>query len=420
LPTRSADEPDELGPSRAAGVRSFAADYLRDPYPHLAQARADAPVFYAPELDMWVVPRYADIEAIFTDPRTFSAAIAQDPVFPLAEQARDTLREGGFRAGATMSNCDPPKHTRIRRHNLRAFSARRTAALEPKVLAKAEELVTRMLTRRRFDLVEEPTFPLPAYMIFTLIGFPPEDTELLKSWCGNRMAFSWGRPSPAEQTAIAADMARYWCYCERFVADRLADPRDDFTSDHVRVHLDDPEALSVDEIIGVIYGLSFAGHETTTNLTSNAVRRLLGHRDQWEALCADPTLIPNAVEEVLRFDTSVVAWRRITTREVRIGGVHVPAGAKLMLLLAAADRDPARFPDPDTFDVRRPDAARHLGFGKGIHFCLGAPLARMQVRIVLELLTRFAPDLALVSPQELTFPSNISFRGPQRLLLQRS
>jgi cytochrome P450 len=398
----------------------FSADYLADPYPRLAEARAETPAFYAADLDMWVVSRYADIEAIFTDPEVFSAAIAQDPVFPLAEQARTTLREGGFRAGATMSNCDPPKHTRIRRHNLRAFSARRTAVLEPRVRAKAEELVTGMLAKRRFDLVEELTYPLPAYMIFTLIGFPPEDTELLKSWCGNRMAFSWGRPSAADQTAIAANMARYWRYCERFVADRIAEPRDDFTSDHARVHLDDPEALSVDEIVGVIYGLSFAGHETTTNLTTNAVRRLLEHRDQWKAICADPTLIPNAVEEILRFDTSVIAWRRITTRAVSIGGVEVPSGAKLMLMLAAADHDPARFPDPDAFDIHGRDAARHLAFGKGIHFCLGAPLARMEVRIVLELLTRQAPDLTPVPDQDLAFPPNIAFRGPRRLVLQRT
>jgi cytochrome P450 len=398
----------------------FCADYLADPYPHLAAARAHTPVFYAAELDMWVVTRYTDIEAIFTDPGTFSAAIAQDPMFPLAEQARITLREGGFRAGATMSNCDPPKHTRIRRHNLRAFSARRTAALEPQVRAKAEELVAAMLTKPRFDLVTDLTYPLPAYMIFTLIGFPPEDTESLKSWCGNRMAFSWGRPSVAEQIEIAGNMARYWRYCEQFVADRIAAPGDDFTSDHVRVHLDDPEALTVDEIVGVIYGLSFAGHETTTNLTTNAVRRLLEHHEQWEAICADPSLIPNAVEEVLRFDTSVVAWRRITTRAASIGGVDVPAEAKLLLMLAAADRDAARFPDPDTFNVHRVDAARHLAFGKGIHFCLGAPLSRMEVRIVLELLTRHAPDLEMVADQELSFPPNIAFRGPQRLLLQRS
>ena len=155
--------------------------------------------------------------------------------------------------------------------------------------AKAEELVAAMLAKPRFDVVTDLTYPLPAYMIFTLIGFPAEDTELLKSWCGNRMAFSWGRPSVAEQIEIAGGMARYWRYCERFVADRIADPVDDFTSDHVRVHLEDPEALAVDEIVGVIYGLSFAGHETTTNLTTNAVRRLLEDREQWAAICADPS-----------------------------------------------------------------------------------------------------------------------------------
>jgi len=172
--------------------------------------------------------------------------------------------------------------------------------------------------------------------------------------------------------------------------------------------------------VGLIYGLSFAGHETTTNLTTNAVRRLLEHPDQWREICADPTLIPGAVEEVLRFDTSVIAWRRITTRAVSIGGVEVPAHAKLMLMLAAADHDPARFPDPDAFDIHRPDAARHLAFGKGIHFCLGAPLARMELRIVLELLTEHAPDLAMAADQDLTFPPNIAFRGPRRLLLERA
>ncbi|MQA13629.1 MAG: cytochrome P450 [Pseudonocardiaceae bacterium] len=402
----------------ASSFDPFAAGYLADPYPHLAAVRDRTPAFYVPELDMWVVTRYADIEAIFSDVETFSARIAQDPVFPLAEQARAALVEGGFRAGATMSNCDPPKHTRIRRHNMRAFSARRISVLEPKVAAKAEELVGRMLAAERFDAVAGLTYPLPAYMIFTLIGFPPRDTEMLKSWCGNRMAFSWGRPSPAEQAEIAVGMARYWRYCEQFVSDRLADPQDDFTSDHLAVHRADPEALTLDEITGVIYGLSFAGHETTTNLTSNAIRRLLEHRDQWEALCADPSLISGAVEEVLRYDTSVVAWRRVTTRPTRIGEVEVGAEAKLMLLLAGSGRDPARFAAPDTFDVRRVDAARHLAFGRGIHFCLGAPLARMEVRIVLELLTRLAPDLELVPDQVFTFPPNISFRGPQQLWLQ--
>ncbi len=399
-------------------VDPLSAEFLADPYAALNPLREAGPVFHSPVLDMWVVTRHADIEAIFRDPATFSAAIAQDPLHPLADETRAVLATG-FRAGATMSNADPPKHTRIRRHNLRSFSARRIAAVEPLVRAKATKLLDDLLSEREFDLVEGLTFPLPAWMIFSFLGFPSEDTELLKSWCGNRTLFSWGRPSVDEQVEIAQNMVRYWQYCERFVDGRIADPVDDFTSDLVRVHLADAAELARDEIVGIVYGLSFAGHETTTNLTTNAVRRLLEHPEAWKALCAEPGLIENAVEEVLRFDTSVIAWRRITTRPVEIGGVAVPEGARLLLSLASAGHDPAAFPDPETFDIRREGVRDHLAFGKGIHFCLGAPLARIEVRTVLELLTARAPDLELVPDQQLTFPPNVSFRGPQSLRLRR-
>ena len=389
--------------------------YLADPYPLLAELPA---AFHAPGLDMWVLTRFADIEAVFRDPATFSPSIAQDPMFPLSDAARAALGPD-FPLPKTMSNAEPPVHTRIRRFSLQAFSARRTAALEPRVRAAAVELVDALPASGPFDLVAGLSHPLPAFMIFTLIGFPPEDTELLKSWCGNRMAFSWGHPTPRAQLEIAGNMRRYWTYCAEFVQGRIAEPRDDFTSDLVRIHLADPTQLSPLEITSVIYGLSFAGHETTTNLTSNAVRRLLEHRDQWGELCADPSLIPNAVEEVLRFDTSVIAWRRITTRAVRIGEVDIPAGARLLLLLGGAGRDAERFPEPERFDVHRPDAARHVAFGKGVHFCLGAPLARMEARIVLELLTAAAPDLELVPGQRFDFPANVSFRGPEQLWLRR-
>jgi cytochrome P450 len=398
-----------------ASFNPFDPAYLADPYPQLAESPA---AFYAPELDMWVLTRFDDLDAVFRDPVTYSASIVQDPLFPLSQAARAELGPD-FPLPRTMSNADPPDHSRIRRINLQAFSARRTAALEPRVRAAAAELIDALPTTGSFDLVAGLSHPLPAFMIFALIGFPAADTELLKSWCGDRMAFSWGHPEPAEQLEIAGKMRRYWEYCTRFVAGRIAEPCDDFTSDLVRIHLADPGQLSPLEITSIAYGLSFAGHETTTNLTSNAIRRLLENRDQWDALCADPALIPNAVEEVLRFDTSVIAWRRRTTRAVRVGDTDIPAGARLLLMLGGAGRDAARFPDPERFDVHREDAGRHLAFGKGIHFCLGAPLARMEVRIVLELLTAAAPDLELVGDQRLDFPPNVSFRGPSQLWLRR-
>ncbi|GAA2884957.1 cytochrome P450 [Pseudonocardia halophobica] len=408
--------PDTRGCPVRADVDPFDPAYLADPYPLLAELREHEPVAYLPVLDMWAVTRHADIDAVFRDPATFSASIAQDPIFPPAREAREVL--AGFRAAPTMSNCDPPKHTRIRRHTARAFSARRIAVVEPAIRAKAGELIAAMLREPEADVVESLTFPLPASMIFTLIGFPPGDTEMLRGWCGNRTAFSWGRPTVEEQTGIARNMVRYWRYCEDFVHARLADPADDYTSDLLRAHLADPEDLTVDEIVNVVYGLSFAGHETTTNLTTNGLRRLLEDRSRWEALCADPALIPAAVEEVLRYDTSVIAWRRRTTRPVSVGGVDLPEGARLLLLLGAAGRDPRAHPEPDTFDLRR-EPRPHLAFGKGVHFCLGAPLARSEFRILLELLLAAAPDLELVPDQELRFSPNVSFRGPRRLLVRR-
>jgi cytochrome P450 len=391
-------------------------DYLADPYPTLSAVRDEVPVFFAPEVDMWVVTRYDDIEAIFRDPGTFSAAIGQRPVFPMSSEAREIL-DKGFHAFPVMSDCDPPRHTRIRKHNMSGFSSRRIAKLEPRVWAKATEMFDE-IRPGLVDLVSTVTYPLPAYMIFTFIGFPEEDMDTLKRWCGNRMLFSWGRPSAALQAKIAANMVYYWRYCENFVAERARSPQDDFTSDLIRIHQEAPDTLSLHEITNVAYGLSFAGHETTTNFTSNAIRRLLTHREQWDALVADRALIANAIEETLRYDSSIISWRRITTRPVTIGGVDIPAGAKLMLLLGAAGRDPHHFTAPEEFDIHRADARRHLAFGKGIHYCIGAALARMEARIVLDLLATRTPEAAIVPDQRYTFPANISFRGPQRLLVE--
>lgn len=391
-------------------------EYIADPYPIHSAVREEAPAFYAAAIDMWVITRYDDIDAVLKDPGTFSAAVGQKPVFPMSAEAQDILKKG-FRAYPVMSDCDPPRHTRIRKHNMTGFSPRRIAALEPKVWAKATELVD-AIKPGQVDLVSALTYPLPAYMIFTFIGFPDEDMDMLKSWCGNRIAFSWGRPSGDEQREIATNMTHYWEYCENFVAERAARPVDDFTSDLIRIREENPEALSLEDITNVAYGLSFAGHETTTSFTGNAIRQLLANPEQWAAICSDRGLISKAVEELLRYDSSIPAWRRVTTRAVDVGGVEIPAEAKVLILLGAANRDPKHFEDPETFDIRRVDSRRHLAFGKGIHYCIGAPLARMEARIALDLLAQRAPDMRLTQDQDFDFPANVSFRGPRSLLVE--
>jgi cytochrome P450 len=402
-----------------AGFRPFDEEYLADPYPVLARLRREQPVSWSAELEMWVVTRWADVDHVFRHPETFSAAIAQDPILPLEPQARAVLAEG-FHPVKVMSNLDPPEHARIRRHNMTGFSPRRLRSLEPQIRAMAVELVDQVATSLAagpVDLVARLCFPLPAFTIFRLLGFPDDDAEMLKGWCGNRMAFSWGLPTPDEQVEIATQMKAYWGYCERFVDHRSRNPADDFTSDLLAIHHADPATLSVREITSIVYGLSFAGHETTTNLLANTIRQLLTHRHHWDELVADASLVPAAVEEGLRYDSSVIAWRRITTRATELGGVSLPQGARLLLMLASANRDPDRFADPDRFDPHRPDAGHHLSFGKGIHYCLGAVLARLQVRIVLEELTARVPALTLTE-QAWRFHPNVSFRGPRHLLVQ--
>jgi cytochrome P450 len=213
-------------------------------------------------------------------------------------------------------------------------------------------------------------------------------------------------------------MAAFWRYAEALVGSRAERPRDDLTSDLLRARAGDLPALNHQEVTQIVYELLFAGHETTTGLIGNALRRLLTERQAWGEICRDPALIPNAIEEVLRFDTSVIAWRRQTTQAAEIGGVPVPADANLLLLLGSANRDPAVFEDPDRFDVHRRNAKEHLSFGQGAHYCLGAPLARLEARVVLEELSARLPSLRLVPGQTLRFQPNTTFRGPLSLLVE--
>jgi cytochrome P450 len=256
---------------------------------------------------------------------------------------------------------------------------------------------------------------LPATVVFSFIGVPKEDYAQLKVWCGYRAKLAWGRPAPEEQLEHARHMTAYRRYLRELVAAKADNRADDFTSALLAIHDEEPEALTHEEIASILFSLSFAGHETTNYLIGNLLRRLLEDQARWRAVASDPTLIPGAVEETLRFDPSVPVWRRITKRPVVVAGTQIPEGAKLFLWLAAAGRDPDVFADPEVFDLRRENAKHHLAFGKGIHFCIGSALGKLEARLALEALTNRFPDLRLVADQRLSFHPNISFRGPQEL-----
>jgi cytochrome P450 len=287
--------------------------------------------------------------------------------------------------------------------------------MEPVIRGLTADLLDAVDATAPFDVVDALSFPLPAITIFSLMGVPERDWQQMKQWCGSRASLGWGKPGPEEQVEVATAMVAYRRYLRELVADKAVQPSDDLASALVAIHHDDPDELTLEEAASILFSLSFAGHETTNNLIANAIQRLLEHREAWDAITADPSLIAGAVDEILRFDTSVPVWRRVATRDTIVDGVEIPAGAKLYLWLAATGRDPQRWPEPDRLDIARADAHRHLAFGKGIHFCLGANLAKLETRIAIEELAVRFPSLALVAGQRLTYHPNISFRGPQHL-----
>ena len=392
-------------------------DMVIDPYPVLNRWRQDTPVFYVPDIDHYVVTRFTEVESILLDRDTWSAANASSPLMPVCPAAQEVLSTG-FRRVPTLNNSDPPRHGPMRKSVLAVMTPRRLRALEPTLRAYAEDLIRGFRDDAVVEFVERFAFPFPGFAAFSLLGFPASDTDMLKEWSRTRVLLTYGRLSEDEQVATARDVVAMWRYVERFVAGRAAEPVDDLTSDLVRLSADKPEQLNTFDIVNIVYSMALAGHETTCNTIGSGAYALLRNRDQWQRLVDDPALIPNAVEEILRFDGPVLYHRRIAKVDTEVGGVPIPAGAKVMMCFASADHDPAQFgDDSDAFRVDRADAEMHLAFGKGAHLCLGAPLGRLETRISLELLTTMVPEIELVPDQEITYSPNALFRGLKALLV---
>ncbi|PIB31210.1 cytochrome P450 [Maribacter sp. 4G9] len=387
---------------------------LTNPFPFYEKCRKESPIFYSEELGYYVVTRYEDIKNIFKDWKTFTSQNAQSPFKPIAPKAKKMMEERGLVGLSGLSGRIPPDHTRIRRIVSMAFNLARIKKLEPRIRELAKEMIGDFKNDGHAELVKQLTYDLPAYVIFMLLGVPKKDVKKVKSWAESRMLMTWGNLTEEEQLVHAENMVRYWNYCQELVKKRHEKYSDDLPGDLVKLQSEGHE-ITDHEIAAICYSQLFAGHETTTSLMGNGIRELLLHPQSWDAIKAHPELIPNAIEEVLRYSPSIVSWRRHSTAESEVGGVSIPKGSNLLLVMGSGNRDDENFPKGGNFDIERKNAKEHLSFGFGIHFCLGSPLAKLEFKVVLEELTQMIPDLKLKEDQEFKFAPNTSFRAPLAL-----
>jgi cytochrome P450 len=382
--------------------------------PALAAARREEPVFFLSDHEMWAVTRYEDIEPVLRDYRNFSTEPYRVEVEVPAEVAA-TMWPGytGSITEDSLIPLSPPDHTRVRRAAQRAFGPGRMEELRPAVEAYADSLIDEFQGDGEVELVERFAGPFVVGVISDWFGLPQEWRGRFRDYTDthvrqlNKAAFAMPEEERLADWRLMADFDRGF---RDYIAERKENPADDLTSELMAAHDEDGTPLFTDtELWTLVVNLTSAAADTTANLICHAFQLLLENPEQWDALRTDPSLIPGAVEEVLRYRNGVTGGLfRKALRDVEVGGVEIPAGSILYLMVGSGNRDEAVFDAPDDFDIFRADARKHVAFGKGIHLCIGAPLARLEAVVALERFLERLPDLRLAEPDaELVYTPNL-------------
>ena len=379
----------------------------RDPYPQYARLRSEAPLERS-ELGFWVLSRYEDVGAVLRDPRRFSSGVLGDMI-----QGVKSLSPEGLGAGETLLGTDPPAHSRLRKIVNRAFTPRRVAALEARIRTLAHELLAAVAVPGEVELMGALAVPLPVMVIAEILGIDPARRADFKRWSDEILAAIAAPPSPELRARLERSFLERAAYLEEVIEARRLAPRDDVISALVQAEAGE-DVMSEDEVGNFLVLLLVAGNETTTNLIGNAVLALLDHPPVLDTVRTIPDLVPDLVEETLRYDSPVQLTLRRATCDVELAEGKVCAGETVALLLGSANRDELQFEEPDRFDLGR--RAPHLAFGYGTHFCLGAHLARIEAELALRALLARFPRLERGGAVERT-PSLLT-RGPRTLRLR--
>jgi len=382
-------------------------EFRANPYPHYAPLLAGPPhILNMGPMTFALVARYADVTAGLRDHEHLSSV---QPIPP-----PDQVYQGRFKGSRNMLGSDPPQHSRLRRLVSRDFTPRRIRELEPRIREIAKELLDQVEAKGEFDVMADLANVLPVTVIAEMLGVPPELNAKFKHWSDtiiggdNRVP---GSPPPPEVVRVIDELGDYFT---AEIEKRRANPGPDLVSALVTAH-DEGDVMSAPDLLSFVTLLLIAGNETTTNLIGNGTLALGRHPDQFDALKRNPAMLPRAIEEMLRYDGPVQSTARFTKEPVQLGGTELPAGAFALMIVAAANRDPAQFNDPEKFDITR-DPNEHVAFGEGIHFCIGAPLARMEARIAFEAMLARFPKLRLKDPaMKPTYKGSYFLRGLESL-----
>ncbi len=364
----------------------FAPEVKRNPYPYFAHLRDHSPVYWVESLKSWAVSRYDDVASIAKNTQLFSSA----PIIPAILGDQNPVPEVNW-----MISADPPAHTALRKLVNKAFTPRMVAALEPRINEIVAQLLDQIAEKGgEFDLVHDFSTPLPLMVIAQMLGIEPERYREFKQWSDDMIRATGGEEvSPAERERLHGSMDEMRSYFEQAIAERRRNSREDLIGALVRAE-EDHHQLTAREVLAMCLLLLLGGNETTTNLIGSTVLTLLSHSAELAKLRADLTLVPQMIEEMLRYEAPAQALLRQATADTKIAGSTIPAGSGVMILYGSANRDERQFPNPDVFDVTR-NPQEHLAFGFGIHYCIGAPLARLEARIAMDGFLRRFPKVSL-------------------------
>jgi cytochrome P450 len=376
--------------------------FVDDPYPTYRELREKDPYHYSPLTGALVISRYEDVDSILRDWRRFS----NDQRKGEATGIRNESTRGELTP--SILSLDPPDHTRLRGLVNRAFTPRQVAKMEEHIRATAHELLDEVEGQNEFDLMSTLAVGLPTIVIAEMIGVPPEDRSEFKVWSDNFARVLEPNLTPDEGRVVLETAEIFEEYFSRIIQRRRDDLRDDLVSRLIEAE-EEGDRLTTDEMQVTLRLLLVAGNETTTNLIGNGMRALLQHPEQMQILREQPELIPNAIEELLRYDSPVQVDMRTVLEDVELGGKVAPAKSRTMLLIGGANRDPEQFERPEELDVTREDAG-NISFGRGIHHCLGAPLARLEGKIAFEVLLERYDEIQL-SAEAPKYKPNIVLRG---------